>query len=219
MYKIGILSRPGKVLNCIHSEIVKSPFFKVDIYIDSSHFVRALKANKLDALVMITEEFRPNHVQIIREVKKYFPKTPVVVMTEKCERSYKISLVDFRKTILLSFQEEAKDINGILFKLIHNLHVIPRLASRYTTEQMARISIDNEKTSAAWIVNLAQDGACFRIFNHKFQKGHHVRIEVPLADLKKTHVLRGKIVWEKIERLKNHKASNSQMIGIQFLGA
>jgi hypothetical protein len=217
MYKIGILSKEGRSLTITRAEIAKSPFFEPLIYVNSLKFVKALKQNALQALVILTEEFRPNHINIMRQVKTHFPNTPIVIVTEKFDQKYKIQLVDFKKTILINFKYELQDLNGILLKLINNLHVIPRLASRFPAAQMARVQIDRDKVHSAWVLNLAQDGACFRVFNKRLHLGDKIRIEIPLPDLKKTHIIQGKIVWEKLEKLKNDVTSNSQMVGIQFV--
>jgi len=217
MYRIGILSKESRALTLTRTEISKSPFFEPKIYVHSLNFVKALRDRSLHALVILTEEFRPNHLGIIKQVKKHFPEVPIVIVTEKFESKHKIALVDFKKTILLNYKLELKDINGILLKMMNDQHVIPRLANRYPASQMARVQIDKDKLHSAWVLNLAQDGACFRVFNRKLKKGDQLRIEVPLPELKKTHVIVGKIVWEKVEKLKNDVVSNSQMVGIQFV--
>jgi hypothetical protein len=217
MYKIGILAKAGRSLTLARAEMSKSPFFDPHTYIDSLNFVRALKDNTLQAFVILTEEFRPNHIHIMKQVKKHFPNTPIVIITEKVDSTNKIALADYPKTIMINFKHELKDLNGILLKLINDVHVIPRLASRFTTGQMARVQIDANKIHSAWVINLAQDGACFRVFNRKLQRGDSIRIEIPLPELRKIHVIQGKVVWEKMEKLKSDEISNSQMVGIQFV--
>lgn len=218
MYQIGILAKRGKPLNSVYSELKKSQFFTPHVFVDSFSLVRALKENSFNALVILTDEFKPSHIKIIQQVKKRFHDLPVLVVTEKPSVAAKIKLNDFKKTILLSLNAEIKDMNGVLLKFINNMHVIPRLASRYRTAQPARFKVEALRTHSAFMLDLAADGACFRLFNKKLNKGDKVNIEVPLPDLKKTHVVQGEVVWEKIEKLKNEATASSQRVGIRFLG-
>lgn len=217
MYQIGILAKPNKALNITLSEIKKSTYFHPTVFNDSFSVVRALKNNSFDAFVVITDEFRPSHMKVINQVKSRFKELPIIVVTENPNQRAKIHLVDQRKTILLNLYTEIKDINGIVVKLIHNIHVIPRLASRHRTAHPARFKIDADRTHSAFMLDLANDGACFRLFNKRLKKGDQVVIEVPLPDLKKTHVVRGEIVWEQLEKLKNEAAASSQKVGVRFL--
>lgn len=217
MYHIGILSKQGKPLNIAYNEIRKSPFFKPKVFTDSFSLVKALKNGAFDALIILTDEFKPSHIKIIQQVKKRFNELPVMVITEKPSLAAKIKLVDYHKTILLNLGTETKDINGIIIKLINDMHVIPRLSNRYKTAQPARFKIEAGRTHSAYMLDVAKDGACFRIFNKHLSKGQKVRIEVPLSDLKKTHMVQGLVVWQKLEKLKNEPVATSQKVGIRFL--
>ena len=75
MYKIGILAKTGRALTLTRAEVARSPFFDPQVYVNSLNFVRALKDNTLSAFVILTEEFRPNHIHIMQQVKKHFPQT------------------------------------------------------------------------------------------------------------------------------------------------
>jgi hypothetical protein len=217
MYHIGILSKPGKPLNLTFNEIRKSPFFKPQVYHDSFSFVKSLKVNAFHALIILTDEFKPSHIRIIQQIKKRFKDLPVVVITEKPSIAAKIKLVDYKKTILLNLGTETKDINGIIIKLINDMNVIPRLANRYKTAQPARFKVEPHRTHSAYMLDVARDGACFRVFNKIFSKGDKITIEVPLPDLKKTHFVQGLVIWEKAEKLKNEAIASSQKVGIRFL--
>jgi hypothetical protein len=217
MYHIGILAKQGKALNITFNEIRKSPFFKPQVFTDSFSLVKSLKNNDFDALIILTDEFKPSHIRIIQQVKRRFVELPVMVITEKPSLAAKIKLVDYKKTILLNLGTETKDINGIVIKLINDMHVIPRLANRYKTAQPARFKVEAERTHTAYMLDVARDGACFRVFNKHFKKGDKINIEVPLPDLKKTHCVKGLVVWEKLEKLKNEPTASSQRVGIRFL--
>lgn len=218
MYHIGILAKQGRTLNSVYSELKKSQFCKPDVFTDSFSLVKALKDNSFHALIILTDEFKPSHIRIIQQIKKRFNNLPVMVVTEKPSIAAKIKLVDFKKTILLNLSTEMKDMNGIVIKMINDQHVIPRLANRYRTAQPARFKVEAARTHSAFMLDIARDGACFRLFNKKLNKGDQVQIEVPLPDLKKTHIVQGEVVWEKIEKLKNEATASSQKVGIRFLG-
>lgn len=217
MYHIGILAKQSRSLNLAYSEIKKSTFFRPEIFLDSFSVVKALKNDSFDAFLILTDEFKPSHIRIIQQVKKRFPDLPVIVVTEQPSVAAKIKLVDFKKTILLNLTTEIKDMNGIILKLINNVHVIPRLASRYKTAQPARFKIEEARIHSAFMLDIARDGACFRLFNKRVNKGDEIQIEVPLPDLKKTHIVQGKVVWEKMEKLKNEATASSQKVGVRFL--
>jgi hypothetical protein len=217
MYHIGILAKQGKSLNITYNEIRKSPFFKPHVFTDSFSLVKSLKINAFQALIILTDEFKPSHIRIIQQVKKRFRELPVMVITEKPSLAAKMKLVDYKKTILLNIGTETKDISGIIIKLINDMHVIPRLANRYKTAQPARFKVESDRTHSAFMLDVARDGACFRVFNKRFKAGDKISIEVPLPDLKKTHHVRGLVVWEKLEKLKNEATASSQKVGIRFL--
>jgi len=217
MYQIGILAKQNRALNITLNEIKRSTYFNPTVFNDSFSVVRALKSNSFDAFVVVTDEFRQSHIKVIKQIKERFRELPVIVITENPNQRAKIHLVDHKKTILLNLYTEIKDINGIMVKLIHNIHVIPRLASRHRTAQPARFKIEPTRTHSAFMLDLAPDGACFRLFNKRLKRGDHVLIEVPLPDLKKTHVVQGEIVWEKLEKLKNEATASSQKVGVRFL--
>ncbi len=217
MYQIGILAKQGKALNITLGEVKRSTYFNPTVFNDSFSVVRALKNNVFDAFVIVTDEFKPSHMKVIKQVKNHFKELPVIVVTENPNQRAKIHLVDHRKTMLLNLYSEIKDINGIIVKLIHNIHVIPRLASRHKTAQPARFKVEPTRSHSAFMLDLANDGACFRLFNKRLKRGDKVLIEVPLPDLKKTHVVQGEIVWEQLEKLKNEATASSQRVGVRFL--
>lgn len=219
MYQIGILSKPGRSLTVIRSEINKGPFFEPRVYTRSFNFVQALKNNKFDAFVVLCDEFKPQNLKVVEQIKSYFPNLPVLIVAEQCTSELKIKITDYKKAIILNTSTEAKDIRGILLKMINNFHVIPRLAQRYQTAQTAKIQVADSKAHTAWVVNLAQDGACFRVFTPSFQKGDKIRIEVPLPQLQKTHVLVGEVMWEKLEKMPNEAYARAQKIGVRFVEA
>lgn len=217
MYHIGILAKQGRSLNLTYKEIKKSVFLNPEIFPDSFSAVKALKGNSFHAFLILTDVFKPSHIKIIQQVKKRFKDLPVLVVTEQPSIAAKIKLVDFKKTILLNLTTEIKDMNGIIIKLINNVHVIPRLANRYKTAQPARFRIEDTRMHSAFMLDIARDGACFRLFNKRVNKGDEIQIEVPLPDLKKTHIVQGKVVWERTEKLKDEAAASSQKIGVRFL--
>lgn len=217
MYQIGILSKPGKTLNTVYSELKKSQFCKPEIFTDSFSMVKALKNDYFNALIILTEDFKPSHIKIIQQIKSRFSKLPILVVTKKPSVAAKIKLVDYKKTILLNLATEIKDMNGIVIKMINDMHVIPRLANRYRTAQPARFKVESTRTHSAYMLDLARDGACFRLFNKRLAKGDQIQIEVPLPDLKKTHFVQGEVVWEKLEKLKNEASASSQKVGIRFI--
>lgn len=194
----------------------KYQFFSPKVFTDSFSIVKELKEKSFQALVVVTEEFKPSHIRIIQQIKKHFNDLPIVVITEKPSAVAKIKLSDFKKTLLLGINE-VRDLTGVLMKFINNYHVIPRMASRYKTAQPARFKIEADRIHSAYMLDLAVDGACFRLFNKKLNKGDQVYIEVPLPDLKKTHVIQGEVVWEKLEKLKNEIVASSQKVGVRFL--
>lgn len=218
MYQIGILAKQGKTLNSVYSELKKSQFCKPEVFTDSFSLVRALKEDSFHGLVILTDEFKPSHIKIIQQIKTRFKNLPILVATEKPNISAKIKLVDFKKTILLNLTTEMKDMNGIVIKLINNMHVIPRLANRYRTAQPARFKVESTRTHSAFMLDIARDGACFRLFNKQLRRGDQIQIEVPLPDLRKTHIVQGEVVWEKVEKLKNEATASSQKVGVRFLG-
>ncbi len=217
MYQIGILSKAGRTLTVTRAEISKGPFFEPRVYTSSLKFVQALKSNRFDAFVIICEEFKVQNLKIIEQIKHYFPHLPTLIVSEKCTPELKIHISNFKKSMLLSSATEAKDIRGIMMKMINNFNVIPRLAQRYQTAQPAKIKLGLNKQQTAWVVNLAQDGACFRVFTASFQKGDKIKIEVPLPQLKKTHTLIAEVMWEKSEKHASESYVRSQKIGVRFL--
>ncbi len=219
MYQIGILSKPGRTLTVIRSEVNKGPFFEPRVYTRSLNFVHALKNNKFDAFVVVCDEFKPQNLKVIEQIKHYFPHMPIIIVAEQCSPELKIKITNYKKSIILNALTEAKDIRGILLKMINNFHVLPRLAQRYQTAQSAKIKMSDSKMHTAWVVNLAQDGACFRVFTPTFQKGDKIRIEVPLPQLQKTHILTAEVMWEKLEKMPNEAHARAQKIGVRFLDA
>ncbi len=216
MYHIGILGNNGKPLSVACNELKRSVFFTPKVFTDSFSIVRELKGNSIHAMVVVTDEFKQSHIRIIQQIKKHFHELPIIVITEAPSVVAKIKLADFKKTLLLGLGE-IKDMNGVLLKYINNHNVIPRLASRHKTAQPARFKIEQGRVHSAYMLDLAVDGACFRLFNKHLNKGDQVYIEVPLPDLKKTHVVQGEVVWERLEKLKNETVSSSQKVGIRFL--
>lgn len=216
MYQIGILSKAGASLTRVRSYISKSPLLDPKAFVNSNDFMLSLKQNNFKAFVLNNDEFKESHIKIIYQIKKYFPDLPIIIVAEKTYPGLKSQLAKQNKCILLNYQTELQDINGILMKMINNHTVSPRLCNRYKTAQPAKLKLGDQPAYSAWILNLAQDGACFRVFHHKFKKGDMIRVEVPLPQLKKTHVIQGKIVWEKADKINTEYTSFSQRIGIHF---
>lgn len=216
MYQIGILSKSGSALTKVRSAVSKSQFLEPRVFTNANEFIGALKNNNFKAFVLNNDEFKDSHIKVIQQIKKFFPTLPIIIVVEKAYPELKAELAKFKKCILLNISTELQDITGVLMKLIHNVKVSPRYSNRYKTAQSARVKLGSDTTHSAWIINLAQDGACFRVFNHKFKKGDTIRIEIPLPQLKKTHIIMGKIVWEKPDRINSEFTSFSQKIGIHF---
>lgn len=219
MYRIGILSRPGRNLAIASTELHKSPFFLVKSYTNAFRAARALKEQEYDALVMICEEFLGTQVEVVNQIKNRFPELPLVIVAYHTDFELKGSVVNFKKTIVLDAKSEMQDVPGVLIKMLNNQPVFNRFSKRFKTSQSA--SLHNNHTQSihpSWLFNLASKGAQLRVFGKNLKQGEIVNLKIFLPQLNKEHQVQGVVVWASETKHENEGTlKNAQMVGMQFL--
>ncbi len=68
MYKIGIISKPGRELTTVRAELSPYGYFSIDTFTDAPNAVSILKTQTLNSLVIILESFTLKQLDLVRKL-------------------------------------------------------------------------------------------------------------------------------------------------------
>ncbi len=217
MYQIGIISKPGRDLSRVLSELSRGRF-QIHIFTDAPNAVSKLKERTLNSLVVILDNFTVKQLELADKIRDLHASIPMVFVSSNIDFDAQKQALKIPSVISLGINSEIMDLNGILVRMNMGLKVWNRSDRRQPTLQPASIKTsDRGVDSNGCILDLAARGARLRSFRNEYSKGDKIRLKIPLTFLCKTYEVDAEVVWCRKETVTSSHPTESQLMGLRFL--
>ena len=226
MYQIGLISRPGRDLFCVRAEISRYTYFSIQTFTSAPSAVSVLKTRKLNALVVLLDQFTEKQILLLHKIRHFHPDLPMVFLTPTPLPDIQERMLREPRTILLSTHGDLSDLGGILVRLVNGRRVYNRnFARKKALQSVALHKSDNEFLGHGCFVDLASGGARLRAFDREYKKGDTFQVKVPLPFVKKTYTVNAEVVWAQKDAITGPavggalgaEMTRSQMVGLRFM--
>lgn len=218
MYKIGIISKPGRELTTIRAELSPCGFFQIDTFTDAPNAVSVLKARSLSSLVIILDTFSLKQLELVRKIRHFHPMLPMAFMARHMDFEAQKQALRIPGVIALSSQIDVSDLKGILVRMINGKSVQNRSDRRQLTMQTASIGLsEKDLLESGCLLDLASSGARLRTFKNEYVRGDKIKLKIPLAFMRKTYEVSAEVMWAKNEQISDTHPSKSRLLGLKFI--
>ncbi len=213
---VFIASRTEQENYILQKKIESLEFEFAGVKLASVHTAGLLTAvDRLTAAVILNlNEWTAKEAIMIQELRRVGYVSPILVHAKADPVLVNKDLRSMSDVVYLPKPADAKDLLGIMRKLLLARQVPQQKHRRFATSQDAEVEI--EATGGRMITrvrNLSKGGAYLEFMTPSPLKvGEYVKVKLDLKDLQRVYTLPAKVVWA------NRQGSRGLGIGVEFTG-
>lgn len=204
MYQIGIFTKAGhKSSKRVVAEITKQFGMKIRLLTDAREAASLVSLQKLDAILLVTEQLSVDHVTSLQKIKTFINNRPLMIISDEIDPEVRRHFQSQHKTLVFHSRHELSELRGALYRFLKIPQSDCRVNSRGKTLLSANLRVlNNDKLGpslASTLIDLSEQGAQIRLQDignmQGFRKGDRLLIEVALNEVQTLHFLEAQIVW------------------------
>lgn len=193
-----VVSRRNEMAMQICDELETNPLHKVNLKENARNAMEIIDQGETDYLIFNFDHFGQTQVNLVDDVRKLGHVFQIFVISETVDEMAREKIKNAKDVLVIERETiEPRDVAGMCTRIANGEDAFPRQTKRYPTRQRVKISKPEVKGKAmmANMVNVSASGAYLEYNGDTLVATDLIEIQIDLPKVKKTRIVRGKVMW------------------------